>query len=489
MPAEPTYAFGPFRFDPRRRQLTRGSDPIPLLDRHVDILRLLVEQAGQIVSKDALIEAAWNNVAVTDNSLEQIMSGLRRRLGPSPDGAPYIETLFRRGYRFRADVRTTAARQTDDALADLLLPYQVFLEGRAAIETLEHDAVLRARAAFEEVLTASPDYAPGHVGLANAHALLFEATRADEAPDVAAVQAALQHARDACRLEPASGEAWATLAFVLSRTGQPEAAAAGRRATALEPDNWRHHVRLAYATWGEPRLRAAREATKLLPGLALAHWLGATVLVARQAFDEATRELIAGTAAQDRQQDGGRFGCVGLHLLLGLVSLARDDEPAAEQELARELAFESAGHVYARQASAHTWFALGAIRLRQARTADAVAAFDRALERLPAHAPTLAVLSAIADRGRRRGLRTRLDARIAALDGHGARVEAAMARSVGDVLADRHADAARRVLAALQTAPPGSSAGWTLPVEPLLQVATHADAWAAVLAALRERAA
>jgi hypothetical protein len=60
---------------------------------------------------------------------------------------------------------------------------------------------------------------------------------------------------------------------------------------------------------------------------------------------------------------------------------------------------------------------------------------------------------------------------------------------VGDVLANHHAEAAGRVLAALQSAPPGSSAGWTLPVEPLLEVAAHADAWAAVLAALRERAA
>lgn len=467
----------------------RGAEPVALLDRHVDILRLLVSKAGEIVPKDVLIEAAWKDVAVTDNSLEQVMSSLRRRLGPSPDGPPYIETLARRGYRFRADVSATVARQTDDALAELLLPYRVFLEGRAAIETLARDAVLRARDAFEDVVAASPDYAPGHVGLANAHALAFEATRADETPDVPAVQAALHHAREACRLDAASGEAWATLAFVLSRTGQPEAAAAGRRATALEPDNWRHHVRLAYATWGEPRLRAAREATKLLPGLALAHWLAATVLVARQAFDEATRELIAGTAAQDRQQDGGRFGSVGLHLLLGLVSLARGEETAADEELTRELTFESAGHIYARQVSAHTWSAMGAIRLRQARTADAVAAFDRALERLPAHAPTLAALSVIAEAGRRRALRARLDARLAALETYGAGVEAAIARGVGEVLADRHADAACRVLAALQAAPAGSSAGWTLPVEPLLQVAAHADAWAAVLAALRDGAA
>ena len=489
MPAEPTYAFGPFQLDPHRRRLTRGAEPLALPDRHIDILRLLVSRAGEIIPKDALIEAAWKDVAVADNSLEQAMSSLRRRLGPSPDGTPYIETLARRGYRFRAAVTSTVARQTDDALTALLAPYRVFLEGRAALETLEREAVLKARAAFEDVIASAADYAPGHVGLANAHALAFEATRADDAPDIAALQAAFHHAREACRLEAGSGEAWATLAFVLSRMNHAEAGAAGRRAIALEPDNWRHHVRLAYATWGEARLRAAREATRLLPGLALAHWLAATVHVARQALDEALRELVAGTAAQDRQQDGSRFGSVGLHLLLGLVALARGDESAAEEELARELAFEPSGHIYARQACAHTWSAIGAIRLRQSRTTDAVAAFEQALERLPAHPVTLVAMSVVADSSRRRSIRTRLDQRLAMLEAHGARLEAAIARAVADVLAGRHAEAATRVQTALLAAPAGTSASWTLPVEPLIHTAQHPASWALVLATLRERAA
>jgi DNA-binding winged helix-turn-helix (wHTH) protein len=262
---EPTYAFGPFRFDPRRRRLTRDDAPIPLLDRQVDILRLLVARAGEIVPKDDLIGAAWKDVSVSDNSLEKAMSILRLQLGPSPDGAPYIETHARRGYRFRVDVTSTVGRQSDDTLAALLQPYQVFLEGRAAIETLDAEAVRRARTAFEEVVASSPDYAPGHLGLANAHALLFDATRAHDTPDISALQAALHHAREACRLAADSGEVWATLAFVLSRTGQTDAVAAGRRATTLEPDNWRHHLRLAYASWGEARLRSAREAGRPRP--------------------------------------------------------------------------------------------------------------------------------------------------------------------------------------------------------------------------------
>ena len=467
----------------------RGLEPVALSDRQFDVLLLLVSRSGQIVSKDALIEAAWRDVAVGDNSLEQVISALRRLLGPAPDGSPYIETLARRGYRFRTTVTRAVTRQTDDALEALLAPYRAFVEGRAAVETLERDAVLRAQGVFGEGVAASPDFASGHVGLATALALGFEATRAGDAPDVPALRAAIHHAREGCRLDAASGETWATLAFVLSLTGaHAEAVAAGRRAIALEPDNWRHYVRLAFVAWGEERLRAAHQAVRRLPGLALAHWLAATVHVARQTLEEAERELAAGVEAQDRQQERGKFGGVGLHLLWGLVHLARGDESAAEEAFARELAFEPVGRIYTRQACANAWYALGAIRLRHAKTDEAAAAFGRALDRVPGHALALAAMSAAGDVGHRSSATARLDRRLAVLRTHGASVEVAMASGVREVLAGRHARAASLIHAALRAAPSGSS-GWTVPVEPVPQVGNHTDDWAKVFATLRARAA
>jgi tetratricopeptide (TPR) repeat protein len=91
--------------------------------------------------------------------------------------------------------------------------------------------------------------------------------------------------------------AWATLGFVLERTGRHEdALAALERAVTLEPDNWRHQARLALANWGETRLRAARVALKRCPRLPLALWLAATVFVARDALDQAEREVDLGLA-------------------------------------------------------------------------------------------------------------------------------------------------------------------------------------------------
>ena len=59
----------------------------------------------------------------------------------------------------------------------------------------------------------------------------------------------------------------------------------------LEPDLWRHAILAAYVTWGDDRLHAARCALALCPGLAFAHWLPATVFIAREGFEPALEEL------------------------------------------------------------------------------------------------------------------------------------------------------------------------------------------------------
>jgi DNA-binding winged helix-turn-helix (wHTH) protein len=130
------YSFGPFALDPASRRLTRNGEPVAIPDRHVDILLELLAHPGQIVSKDRLIEAAWKDVAVTDNSLEQAISVLRRALDQSAGESRYIETLARRGYRFSAPVARTAPRYSAEALDAMLAPHRAFIEGRAASKRL-----------------------------------------------------------------------------------------------------------------------------------------------------------------------------------------------------------------------------------------------------------------------------------------------------------------------------------------------------------------
>ena len=70
------------------------------------LLRILVERAGALVSKNALMEAAWPGLAVEDSNLTVQIAALRRALGEVPGGESWIATLPRRGYRFVGPVVT-----------------------------------------------------------------------------------------------------------------------------------------------------------------------------------------------------------------------------------------------------------------------------------------------------------------------------------------------------------------------------------------------
>jgi tetratricopeptide (TPR) repeat protein len=312
----------------------------------------------------------------------------------------------------------------------------------------------------------------------------FEATRAAESPDMAALAEAASHAREACRLDPRSGEAWATNGFVLDRTGHStDAMAALGRAVSLEPDNWRHYFRLSLVSWGEARLRAARRTLTLLPGLPLAHWLAATVHVARQNLDEADAELRAGLDSM-RVPPGGdadRFPGVALEWLRGLIELTRGAEDEAVACFERELALEGRNHLYGRECCANAWYAIGAVHFRRARHDEAARAFRQALERVPRH-PAALVLAAVRD------ARSASAPAVRRLSPGAGDMDLALAEAVAQAVKGASAEAAATMARALASCEPGSHAWW-LPVEPVLGVAAQPETWRSALALLRSRAA
>ena len=100
------YALGPFRLDTQDGLLLHGSEPVALGRRAIALLRALVERPGALISKDALIEAAWPGQAVEESNLTVQVAGLRRVLGKASGGDRWIETMPRRGYRFIGPVVT-----------------------------------------------------------------------------------------------------------------------------------------------------------------------------------------------------------------------------------------------------------------------------------------------------------------------------------------------------------------------------------------------
>src|SRR5271154_3875860 len=117
----PIHALGPFRLDTQDDLLLRGSEPAALGRRAIALLRALVERPGALVSKDALIEAAWSGQAIEESNLTVQIAALRRVLGEAPGGDRWIATMPRRGYRFIGPVVTelesviTAPPQVDTA--------------------------------------------------------------------------------------------------------------------------------------------------------------------------------------------------------------------------------------------------------------------------------------------------------------------------------------------------------------------------------------
>lgn len=98
------FRFGPFRLDVDRRLLWRGSALVPLRPRVFDTLLALARRAGDVVSKDELLDAVWPDSVVEENNLNQNILALRRALECETSGEVRIETVPRRGFRLIADL-------------------------------------------------------------------------------------------------------------------------------------------------------------------------------------------------------------------------------------------------------------------------------------------------------------------------------------------------------------------------------------------------
>lgn len=94
--------FGPYRIHPRQRVVLEGGQPLRLGRRAVDILLVLLEHAGQVVSKQELIARVWPKTVVEDGNLRVHMAALRKALGDGQAGQRYIVTVAQRGYSFVA---------------------------------------------------------------------------------------------------------------------------------------------------------------------------------------------------------------------------------------------------------------------------------------------------------------------------------------------------------------------------------------------------
>ncbi|MCW1246767.1 helix-turn-helix transcriptional regulator [Pseudomonas sp. SAICEU22] len=137
LPVEKTVHFGPYRVHPRQRLVLEGGQPLRLGRRAVEILLVLLEHAGQVVSKQELIARVWPKSVVEDTNLRVHVAALRKALGDGQAGQRYIVTVAQRGYSFVAPVTSEPpeqlARIPHPSLAGNLPPRRTRVIGRQGL--------------------------------------------------------------------------------------------------------------------------------------------------------------------------------------------------------------------------------------------------------------------------------------------------------------------------------------------------------------------
>src|SRR5271167_2629417 len=101
--------FSRFRLDLANEQLWQGDEEIRLRGKTFQVLGYLVARPGQLVTKEALLDGVWGEVAVSDSMPSICIAELRKALGDDPKTPKLIATVHGRGYRFIAQFKALPA--------------------------------------------------------------------------------------------------------------------------------------------------------------------------------------------------------------------------------------------------------------------------------------------------------------------------------------------------------------------------------------------
>ena len=127
--------FGVFEVDLRAGELTKRGLRIRLQEQPFQVLAMLLEKPGKVVTRGELAKKVWSQTAVDfDHGINKAINKIREALGDSAENPRFVETVARRGYRFLADVTPidTAADRQPKCATDGLVPATVSHAGELA---------------------------------------------------------------------------------------------------------------------------------------------------------------------------------------------------------------------------------------------------------------------------------------------------------------------------------------------------------------------
>jgi DNA-binding winged helix-turn-helix (wHTH) protein len=118
-------SFDPFRFEPATGRLWRGPQELNLTPKAAAVLRALLDHAGELVPKQTLFSSVWHDCVVSDDALVACVQELRRALADDPRQPRFIETRYRRGYRFLPSVTAVSPGPTSSNCPTVaVLPFE-----------------------------------------------------------------------------------------------------------------------------------------------------------------------------------------------------------------------------------------------------------------------------------------------------------------------------------------------------------------------------
>jgi len=167
------HVFGAYRLDAESLTLSREGERVTLPPKAAELLTVLVESAGRVLTREHLLQRLWPDTVVEDGSLTSHISLLRKALGKRADGQEFIETLSKRGYRFAASVEPIASHAQDSASRRtmlVVLPFENFTSGEEKYDYFSDGLT-------EEMITELARLSPARLGvIARTSAMQFKST-------------------------------------------------------------------------------------------------------------------------------------------------------------------------------------------------------------------------------------------------------------------------------------------------------------------------
>jgi predicted ATPase len=162
------YEFDDSRVDTGQFLLTRAGRAQPITPTVFKILQILLERAGEVVTKEELMKYVWPDSFVEEGNLNRNMSTLRKALGEKPCDHRYIETIPKTGYRFIAPVRSIEYQPPAGLVRRAASRCSHQVVGREAERDLLHRAYDQAQQGHGGLVSITADVGLGKTALVEA---------------------------------------------------------------------------------------------------------------------------------------------------------------------------------------------------------------------------------------------------------------------------------------------------------------------------------